>query len=39
MQTALVFAAIFLLSIMSITLFIVVTVLGRVLVPWAKEGK
>ena len=39
MQTALVFAAIFLLSIMSITLFIVVTVLERVLVPWAKEGK
>lgn len=39
MQTALVFASIFLLSVMSITLFIVVSVLERVLVPWAKEGK
>jgi putative hydroxymethylpyrimidine transport system permease protein len=38
LQTALVFAAIALLSAMSIALFVLVTVLERVLVGWAREG-
>jgi putative hydroxymethylpyrimidine transport system permease protein len=39
LQSALVFAAIALLSAMSLTLFVLVTVLERVLVGWAHEGK
>lgn len=39
LQSALVFAAIALLSAMSLALFVLVTVLERVLVGWAHEGK
>ena len=39
LQSALVFAAIALLSAMSVALFVLVTVLERLLVGWAHEGK
>jgi putative hydroxymethylpyrimidine transport system permease protein len=39
LETALVFAAIALLSAMSVALFVLVTVVERVLVGWAREGK
>jgi len=38
LQSALVFAAIVLLSAMSLALFVLVTVLERLLVGWAHEG-
>lgn len=38
LQTALAFAAIALLTLISIALFWLVTVIERVLVPWAREG-
>ncbi|EFC82994.1 ABC transporter permease [Parafrankia sp. EUN1f] len=39
LQSSLVFAAITLLTAMSVALFVLVTLLENVLVPWAKEGK
>ncbi|WP_066067688.1 ABC transporter permease [Frankia sp. EI5c] len=39
LQSALVFAAIALLTAMSVALFVLVTLLEHVLVPWAREGK
>jgi putative hydroxymethylpyrimidine transport system permease protein len=38
LQTALVFASIFLLSVMSMLLFLAVSLLERVVAPWAREG-
>ncbi len=39
LQTALVFAAILLLSAISVVMFILVTVAERALIPWADDGK
>jgi len=39
MQTSLVFAAILLLSLISVVLFALVSLAERLLVPWAKEGR
>jgi len=39
MQTSLVFAAILLLSLISVLLFMLVSVAERILVPWAREGR
>jgi putative hydroxymethylpyrimidine transport system permease protein len=39
LETALVFAAIFILTAEAILLFIAVSVLERIICPWAREGK
>jgi putative hydroxymethylpyrimidine transport system permease protein len=39
LQSALVFAAILLLSLMSMALFLLVTAIERLVVPWAHEGR
>jgi putative hydroxymethylpyrimidine transport system permease protein len=39
LQTAMVFAAILLLSAISVVMFILVTAAERFLIPWADDGK
>jgi putative hydroxymethylpyrimidine transport system permease protein len=39
LETSLVFAAIFLLTVEAIVLFLAVTAIERICCPWAREGK